>query len=101
MKKRIIAGILSLGIIFNLSACKETVKNNYGEEVQKFGSYIEISHDIGRGGYGEKLTFYNVYDRETKEMFEIIIGNSRSFSIRQIWDYDKEGHPIVKYYEGE
>ena len=41
------------------------------------------------------------YDRETKEMFEIIIGNSRSFSIRQIWDYDEEGHPIVKYYEGE
>lgn len=101
MKKRIVVGILSLGIIFNLSACKETVKNNYGEEVQKFGPYVEINHDTGKGGYGEKLTFFTVYNKETKEMFEIIIGNSRSFSIRQIWDYDEEGHPIVKYYEGE
>ena len=101
MKRKIVTFILSLGIIFSLSACGETVKNNYGEEVQKYGPYVEISHNTGKSVYGEKLTFYNVYDRETKEMFEIIIGNSRSFSIRQIWDYDEEGHPIVKYYEGE
>lgn len=101
MKKRIIACVLSLSIVFGLSACGETAKNSYGEEVQKFGSYIEISHDTGKSVYGEKLTFYNVYDKETKEIFEITIGNSYSFSIRQIWNYDEEGHPIVKYYEGE
>ena len=33
-------------------------------------------------------------------MFEIIDGYD-SVTIRQIWDYDEEGHPIVKYYEGE
>ena len=100
MKRKIVAFILSLGIIFSLSACGETVKNNYGEEVQKYGSYVEISHDTGKDNGGNNITFYKVYNTETKEMFEIIDGYD-SVTIRQIWDYDEEGHPIVKYYEGE
>ena len=51
MKRKIVAFILSLGIIFSLSACGETVKNNYGEEVQKFGPYIEISHENGKDSH--------------------------------------------------
>ena len=100
MKKRIIACVLSLSIVFGLSACGETAKNSYGEEVQKFGSYIEISHTSGKDDGGRHLTFYKVYNTETKEMFEIIDGYD-SVCIRQIWDYDEEGHPIVKYYKGE
>lgn len=100
MKRKIVTFILSLGIIFSLSACGETVKNNYGEEVQKYGPYVEISHDTGKDNGGNNTTFYKVYNTETKEMFEIIDGYD-SVTIRQIWDYDEEGHPIVKYYEGE
>ncbi len=100
MKRKIVTFILSLGIIFSLSACEETVKNNYGEEVQKYGPYVEISHDTGKDNEGNNTTFYKVYNTETKEMFEIIDGYD-SVTIRQIWDYDEEGHPIVKYYEGE
>lgn len=100
MKRKIVTFILSLGIIFSLSACGETVKNNYGEEVQKFGPYIEISHENGKDSGGNSISFYIVYHKETKEMFEIITGRYR-ISIHQIWNYDEEGHPIVKYYEGE
>ena len=100
MKRKIVTFILSLGIIFSLSACRETVKNNYGEEIQKYGPYVEISHDTGKDNGGYHITFYKVYNIETKEMFEIIDGHA-SVTIRQIWDYDEEGHPIVKYYEEE
>lgn len=100
MKRKIVACILSLGIVFSLSGCGETVKNNYGEEVQKYGPYVEISHDTGKDNGGKHITFYKVYNTETKEIFEIIDGYD-SITIRQIWDYDEEGHPIVKYYEGE
>lgn len=100
MKRKIVACILSLGIVFSLSACAETVKNNYGEEVQKYGPYVEISHDTGKDNGGNNIIFYKVYNTETKEIFEIIDGYD-SITIRQIWDYDKEGHPIVKYYKGE
>lgn len=100
MKRKIVTFILSLGIIFSLSGCGETVKNNYGEEVQKYGPYVEISHNTGKDDGGRHTIFYKVYNIETKEMFEIIDGYD-SIAIRQIWDYDEEGHPIVKYYEGE
>ena len=100
MKRKIVTFILSLGIIFSLSACGETVKNNYGEEVQKFGPYIEISHENGKDSCVNSISFYIVYNKETKEMFEIITGRYR-LSIHQIWNYDEEGHPIVKYYEGD
>ena len=100
MKRKIVTCILSLGIVFSLSGCGETVKNNYGEEVQKYGPYVEISHNTGEDNGGNRTIFYKVYNIETKEMFEIIDGYD-SVTIRQIWDYDEEGHPIVKYYEGK
>ena len=99
-RKIIVACILSLGIVFNLSVCGKTVKNNYKEEVQRYGPYVEISHTSGEDDNGRRVTFYKVYNTETKEIFEIIDG-CNSVTIRQIWDYDEEGHPIVKYYEGK
>ena len=100
MKKKIISAFLITLLSLNLVGCGETVKNTYGEEVQKYGPYIEISHDIGKDCTGDDLIFYTVYNKNTKEMFEIVDGY-HAISIRQIWDYDEEGHPIVKYYEGE
>ena len=101
MKKKIVSIFLITLLSLNLVGCVgETVKNTYGEEVQKYGPYIEISHDIGKDLVGDDLIFYTVYNKNTKEMFEIIDGYN-TISIRQIWDYDEEGHSIVKYHKGE
>lgn len=100
MKRKItslfLVGLLSL----SLTACGETVKNEYGKEVQKYGPYIEISSYSGKDDEGNHVIFYTAYNENTKEMFEIVDGYD-SISIRQLWNYDEEGHPIVKYYEGE
>ena len=47
----------------------------------------------------EKLSSRNyiVYNSETKLVYRII---NNQYMI-QLWDYDEEGHPIAKYYEGD
>jgi len=102
MKKKIITFCLTTLTALFLTGCGETITNNYGQEVYIFGPYIQISKDNGKMPNNEKVYFYTVYHRKTKEMFEFIYNYSDgSCSIRQIWDYDEEGYPIVKYYEGE
>lgn len=101
--KKIIAGIVLAGTIcLSVTGCGDTVKNEYGEEVAKFGPYVEICHEKGKNGKGNYVYYYTTYNSQTKEMFEIVLEDGYGgMSIRQIWDYDEEGHPIVKYYEGE
>lgn len=102
MKKKLVAILLAGSMMFGLSGCGETATNEYGQEVYVFGPYIEIEHSedfYTSRDYGQRI--FIVYHRETKEMFEIWDGGQGGWAVRQIWDYDEEGHPVVKYYEGE
>lgn len=103
MKKKLVAILLAGSMMLGLSGCGgETATNEYGQEINVFGPYIEIEHSeniVTARDYWVRT--YTVYHRETKEMFEIWDGGQGGWAIRQIWDYDEEGHPVVKYYEGE
>lgn len=109
MRKKILTCLLSLGIVF-CSGCgnAETVVNEYGFEVAKMGPYIEIGHEDGviptSWNTDPNIRFYSVYDKNTKIMYKITVNINNSYdrgiTIMYDFDYDEEGYPILKFYDG-
>lgn len=97
MKKKIIALIMSLGLSISLVACNEKLINEYGNEVNKIGPYIEISSVEGWCN-GRCYTFRTVYDKDTKIVYEMVT-RSYGVTIYELHTYDDEGHPVLQFYE--
>lgn len=100
MKKITILFILLPIVCFLLTGCGEKITNEYGNEVVKIGPYIEISHIKGKDYYGSTCTFLTVYREDTKVVYEIVVAEGDAISsIHELYSCDKEGHPILQYYE--
>lgn len=99
MKKKLAA--LSVVLCLTLTGCGEKISNEYGENVYKVGPYIEISHTNGKSVGGSRATFLIAYHENTKVVYEIVTVNDTcgGISIRELYAYDEEGHPIVQFYE--
>lgn len=98
MKKRLV--ILGTTLCLLLTGCGETVINEYGNQVTKFGPYIEISSIKSKDRFGNDYTFFIVYREDSKIVYEIIDGGGyEGVSIQELHAYDEEGHPILQFYE--
>lgn len=84
--------------IFILSGCGEKIKNEYGENVNVIGPYIEISREPGKDAFGSELDFITAYEKNTKIVHRITIGSHR-YSDIYLFSYDKNGRPILQFYE--
>lgn len=98
MKKRL--AVLGTTLCLLLTGCGETVVNEYGNEVAKFGPYIEISHTETEDRFGNVYTFFIVYREDSKIVYEIADGGGyEGVSIQELHSYDEDGHPVLQFYE--
>lgn len=96
MKKKL--SVLGIALCLFLTGCGKTAENE--NQVLKFGPYIEISHTEDKDQYGNIYKFRIVYREDSKVVYEIIDGGGyEGVSIQELHAYDKNGHPVLQFYE--
>lgn len=99
MKKKIVAIMLSIGILFT-AGCGDTVINDHGDVVSIYGRFIAIK-DTEIEYYDGRSTMQElVYDKDTKVIYirEITL---YGISLCPYYCIDADGNAVIAIYNAE
>ena len=102
MKKKIVAIVLSIGILFTVG-CGDTVINDHGDVVSIYGRFIAIKDTEIEYWDGTSLRDIEqelVYDKDTKIIYIREI-NSYGISLCPYYCIDADGNAVIAIYNAE
>ena len=103
MKKKIVAIMLSIGILFT-AGCGDTVINDHGDVVSIYGRFIAIKDtDVfywDDNNSRKKIQQELVYDKDTKVIYIREI-TSYGISLCPYYCIDADGNAVIAIYNAE